>query len=162
MNIFVLDKNPEVNAKYHPDVYVRKLLLENVQTICTVANLVEVDAPYKPTHKNHPCTVWARASRENMKWLLRLTAELNDEYIFRFDKKVNHKSYDAMCSIKIRKLLNRLPDIPMTEFAMVMPEQYQSKDVVKSYRDYYKNEKKNLIKYTKREIPDFLNDVIGV
>ena len=42
--------------------------------------------PYKLTHKNHPCSVWARTSLDNFKWLGELGLELCKEYTYRYDK----------------------------------------------------------------------------
>ena len=47
---------------------------------------------YAITHKNHPCSKWARESISNWKWLRKLASELNREYKFRFERKNNHKS----------------------------------------------------------------------
>ena len=35
MNIFVLDKTPEMSAKYHCDKHVVKMILESGQMLCT-------------------------------------------------------------------------------------------------------------------------------
>lgn len=57
------------------------MLLESVQMLATA--LIERNAPvehmptnlegnpYRTTHKNHPCTIWTRATRSNFLWLIR-------------------------------------------------------------------------------------------
>lgn len=158
MNIFALDKNPEICARYHLDRHCVKMITEHVQMISTIGFDLGMNVPYKPTHRNHPSTVWARSSRQNMKWLIELTTALNSEYIFRYDKKLNHKSYDAMCSIDLESLMNKLPDIGMTNFHQAMPEHLRDKNPIRGYRNYYATDKKHLLKYTKRDLPSWLSE----
>ena len=99
MNIFVLDNNPEVCATYHCDKHVVKMILESVQMMSTVLRDQGVDAGYKATHRNHPCTLWLKESLGNWNWLKALVVALNKEYRYRYGKKVNHKSYDLMMSL---------------------------------------------------------------
>lgn len=68
MNIFVLDSDPEIAAKYHTDKHVIKMILESAQMMSTVVRYVGLDAGYKSTHLNHPCTIWARTSLSNWLW----------------------------------------------------------------------------------------------
>ena len=50
-----------------------------------------------------------------------------------------------------------LPDTGLTPFAQAMPDQYRNKNAVKAYRDYYINEKSNLLIWTKRKTPEWIN-----
>jgi hypothetical protein len=38
-----------------------------------------------------------------------------------------------------------------------MPDQYRNPDPVKAYRDYYINEKSNILTWTKRQPPTWVN-----
>ena len=95
--------------------------------------------PYKPTHAKHPCTIWAAESVANFNWLRTLSKYLNDEYKLRFNKKVNHKSYDVIQSLP--EYSHTCSDL--TEFAQAMPDEYKNSDPVKAYRDYYKHDKRD-------------------
>ena len=154
MNIFVLDKEVEKCAEYHCDKHVIKMILESAQMLSAVVRLNGHDIGYKLTHKNHPCTIWARESLSNYNWLVRLTRLLNYEYRYRYDKDVNHKSYDLVKTLPIPDL----PDIGLTPFAQAMPEQYKNKNAVKAYRDYYINEKSSFLTWTKRKKPKWINN----
>ncbi len=92
MNIFVLDQDPKVCAKYHNNKHVVKMILETAQLLCGVHHMVEskIEIPYKLSHKNHPCSIWARECIENYVWLCDLGMELCFEYTYRYGKK--HKS----------------------------------------------------------------------
>ena len=91
MNIFILDANPEAAAAMACDKHVVKMILETAQMLCTVARDMGYEgAPYRSTHKNHPCTVWAAKTSSNWSWLLRHGFALCDEYTKRYGK--NHKS----------------------------------------------------------------------
>lgn len=155
MNIFVLDETPEICATYHCDSHVIKMILESVQMLSTTVRSTGVIAGYRPTHKNHPCSKWARESIQNYQWLKQLTHCLNKEYIYRYDKVCNHKSYDMMLTLPDPEL----PDIGLTPFAQAMPEKYRGINPVQAYREYYVNDKSHLFKYTKRNIPEFIKEI---
>ena len=154
MNIFILDKEVKKCAEYHCDKHVIKMILESAQMLSAVVRLNGHDIGYKLTHKNHPCTIWARESLSNYNWLVRLTRLLNYEYRYRYDKDINHKSYDLVKTLPIPDL----PDIGLTPFAQAMPEQYKNKNAVKAYRDYYINEKSSFLTWTKRKKPKWINN----
>jgi hypothetical protein len=118
----------------------------------TVLSENELPYPYKPTHKNHPCTKWVGESLENYCWLYDLTRALNREFKFRF-KGVDHLSWTKIVYLD-------LPDIPskgLTTFAQAMPDQYRDPDVVKAYRNYYQGEKAYFAQWTKRDSPYWWN-----
>ncbi len=154
MNIFVLDEKVEKCAEYHCDKHVIKMILESAQMLSAVVRLNGYDVGYKLTHKNHPCTKWARESLSNYNWLVRLTRLLNYEYRYRYDKDINHKSYDLVKTLPIPDL----PDIGLTPFAQAMPDQYKNKNAVKAYRDYYINEKSSFLTWTKRKTQMWMNN----
>lgn len=160
MNIFILDQDPVTCATYHCDKHVIKMILESAQLLSTAVNVLSGKqvAPYKSTHINHPCSIWARQSYANFAWLWELMCALNYEYKYRFPKPLepNHLAYDK-CFIKLldygHLLPNQLHRQPMDPFVQCMPEQYKQKDAVKAYRAYYKGDKQHLAKWTKRIEP---------
>jgi len=107
---------------------------------------------YKPYGINHPCNIWVRESYDNYVWLYNLFIELGAEYTYRFDK----------VHLSISKLKDILKNPPMmkggkfTEPPLVMDEEYKIiGDAISSYRKYYKEKKGDLMKYSKRERPDW-------
>jgi len=90
MQIFYTDSCPIVSAANLDDRRCIKMILESAQLLSSALILNGQEAPYKLTHKNHPCAVWARSSRENYIWLLRHFSALCNEYTFRYGK--THKS----------------------------------------------------------------------
>ena len=149
MNIFVLDLNIKKCAHYHCDKHVVKMILESAQILSTVIRLNGVDYGYKPTHFNHPCTLWAGKSLSNWKWLRSLAFELNQEYRFRFEKRVNHKSFDLIHNMPCPKIR----DFGLTSFAEVVPDKYRHENPVTAYRNYYLGEKQEIFSWTKRPVP---------
>lgn len=153
MNIFVLDLDPQRAAQYHLDKHVVKMILETTQILSTVLSGKGLKAPYKPTHANHPCVKWANTSFSNFNWLYRLGIELCKEYTHRYGK--THK-----CEALLKEIIVPHPDmfssLGLTNFAQAMPDAYKNTDPVIAYRNYYIGAKKELLKYTKRELPDWL------
>lgn len=134
MNIFILDKDPAKAARYHCDKHVSKMILESAQMLSTV-----LGGPYKPTHQNHPCTVWVMQSHANALWLIDMARELNNEWRARYGHNQNHKSWEVIRSMEDADLVGKLPARKRTPFALAMPEEYKDDDAVKAYRAYYKS-----------------------
>jgi len=154
MNIFVLDWDVKKCAMYHNDKHVVKMILETAQLLCGVHHMTESpseNVPYKLSHKNHPCSIWARESMDNYLWLCELGMELCAEYTFRYGKR--HKSQQV-----IEWCIYNRPNIPEEGFtvpAKAMPDQYKVEDVVQSYRNYYLGEKKSFCNWKNRNIPSW-------
>jgi hypothetical protein len=158
MQIFVLSKNTKECAKYYADKHVVKIILEIAQLLCSAHRIldsvedIEGTELYKTTHKNHPCAIWVRESKANYEWTYDLFYDLCEEYTFRYGKV-------HLCAEKFRDILvfvpENIPDIPMTSFALAMPDECKTKDAIESYRNYYKTNKRHLCVWTKREVPDW-------
>ncbi len=159
MNIFFLDENPTLSAQYHVDKHVVKMILETAQLLCSVHHVTDqeptkyrtstVQVPYKLSHKNHPCSVWARQSLSNYLYLCELGLELGKEYTHRYGKR--HKSIDVIEWCIVNK--PNIPDIDFTQPAMAMPDEYKTDSVVESYRNYYIGAKISLASWKNREKP---------
>lgn len=159
MNIFYLDEDPVLAARYSVDRHVVKMILETSQLLSTAHHILDGEsAPsgiYKSTHRNHPSAVWARSSDANYEWLYLHYLALMDEYTFRYGK--HHKSGE------LQNILVKLPtNIPTSKFTQPPPAMdisyIISDNSVTNYRNYYKYGKAHLHKYTKREVPFFLKD----
>jgi len=155
MNIFLLDHDIERCAQYHCDQHVVKMILESVQILCTALNKRGVDTPYKSTHAKHPCVLWVGDSFDNFLWLKDLAFFLNDEYRYRFDKQVDHRSIDVLRAIS----RHRYPRRGLTGFAQAMPEEYKIPgDPVNAYRRFYIAEKKHFARWSRRSIPSWFDE----
>lgn len=154
MNIFFLDFDVKKCAQYHVDKHVVKMILEETQILCGVHWLTGNEAPYRLTHKNHPCSIWARESLSNYLYLCEHSLELCREYTFRYGKR--HKTQDVLEWCILNK--PNIRDIGFTTPPMAMPDQYKTDCVVESYRKYYINEKKTFANWKNRPVPEwFLN-----
>ena len=157
MNIFVLDRDVRKCAEYHNDKHVVKMILESAQLLCGVHHVIEEntdEVPYRLSHKNHPCSIWARENISNYLWLCELGLELCKEYSYRYGKR--HKSQDV-----IEWCLTNPPSLPEEDFTeppKAMPEEYKVDDVVQSYRNYYLGDKKYFSKWKKREVPYWFSE----
>jgi len=132
MNIFFLDFDVKKCAEYHVDKHSTKMCVEYSQLLCGVHWVAGGEAPYKLSHKNHPCSIWTRKSLSNYLYLCELGLELSKEYTYRYGKR--HKSQDVIEWCLINK--PNIPDIGFTEPAMAMPDEYKVDSVVESYRNY--------------------------
>jgi hypothetical protein len=154
MNIFFLDFDTKKCAEYHCDKHVVKMILETAQLLCSTHWVIGSEAPYKLSHKNHPCSIWVRESLSNYLYLCDLGLELCKEYTYRYGKR--HKSQDV-----IEWCLTNKPNISDTEFTeppKAMPDEYKVNNVVESYRNYYIGAKKDFAKWKNRNIPEWFSN----
>ena len=159
MNIFILDWDVKKCTQYHVDKHVVKMILETAQLLCGVHHVTDEvttkyrtstnQVPYKLSHKNHPCAIWARKSLSNYLYLCELGLELSKEYTHRYGKR--HKSEMVILWCIMNK--PNIPDIGFTEPAKAMPDEFKVDSVVESYRNYYMGAKSDLAAWKNREKP---------
>ncbi|MBA8755322.1 MULTISPECIES: pyrimidine dimer DNA glycosylase/endonuclease V [Wolbachia] len=168
MNIFVLDENPVIAARMLCDKHIVKMPLETAQLLSNVFSTAlkapnpfvsitnqNIEVPYKLTHKNHPCSLWARQSKGNFFWLIKYGRELCKEYTWRYKRK--HKSEEVIDWCDSNKNLLVFQSTDIKPFVQALPDQYKSSHSVKAYREYYLKEKMRFAKWEKgREVPDWL------
>lgn len=187
MNLFILSLDPAKIAEYMMDKHIAKIILEAVQMLCTTKRLLDADEPtlvemdntiggvYKIAHKNHPVTIWCRASQANFIWTLDLIDAMHTEWKYRYNhpQEKQHKSFTVAQYLraytpdaqKFEKV--KTPGI-MTPFALAMPDEFKVRanqsslsssprcatgtshgkdiyDAVASYRSYYLSEPKRRI-----------------
>jgi hypothetical protein len=147
MNIFVLNSAPGAAATDQCDKHVVKMPLETAQILCSVLHRYAVpDVPYRLTHANHPCTLWAGESRANFLWLYKHGIALGGEYTHRYGK--THKSVAVIKHCY--KFIDAVPAGPLTAFVQAMPEAYRNAgNPVQAYREYYLHEKARIATWNK-------------
>ena len=152
MNIFFLSFDTKKCAEYHCDKHVVKMVLETAQLLCGAHWVSGSEAPYKLSHKNHPCAIWTRQSLSNYLYLCDLGLELCKEYTYRYGKK--HKSQDIIEWCLVNK--PNIQDIDFTSPPMAMGDEYKiDNDVIESYRNYYRQAKKSFVNWKNRQIPEW-------
>jgi hypothetical protein len=153
MNIFLLDYDVKKCAQSHVDKHVVKMILETAQLLCGVHWITDSQsaAPYKLSHKNHPCSIWTRESLSNYLYLCELGLELCYEYTYRYGKR--HKSQDVIEWCVVNK--PNIEDKGFTEPAKAMPDEYKVDDAVESYRNYYCGAKSGFASWKGRNVPEW-------
>ena len=167
MNIFYLDEDPSVAAQSLGDKHVVKMLLESVQLLSGVYYIegstklppkTIKGEPYKKTHFNHPCAIWARSDMQHWIWLLGHAANLYNEYKHRWPDR------DHACVGAISYMTGNPPtwlyNTGFSEPPKCMPEEFKGLDTILSYRQYYSEAKKHLHKWTRRTPPSWLSPKI--
>jgi len=121
------------------------MVVESAQMLSTVSG-----GPYKPTHANHPSTIWTRT---HAFWVYDHFAALLDEYRFRYGR--IHKCDELLDPLA--EQIRHLPRDPWTDPPQCMPDQYRDPlDTVKAYRDYYVHEKAYFARWNNgRGAPDW-------
>jgi len=177
MNVFYLHPDPKTSARLHCDKHVVKMIIEYAQQLCTAHRVLDgveyydkskngrkikrymmensalESVLYKASHINHPDNVWVRQSVDNYNYLYRMFVFLCEEYTWRYGK--IHET-----ERKLRRILHtspkNIPEVGFTEPPQAMPDYCKNKNVVEAYRCYYRDEKKDFAKWTKRPVPEFM------
>lgn len=169
MNIFATSPCPVISARSLPKIHVVKMILESYQILSTIHfKYTGKVTGYKPTHSNHPSTIWAGACVDNYNWLYVHVTALSDLY-----KELTgniHKSHSELSD-----LLRTPPDnIPLTTFVYTpnkptpaMPDHFKGdyqKYLNCKYSQWIKEGNKRILKglVWEQGYPDWLcTDVIN-
>ena len=159
MNIFHLDKNPQLCAKYHCDKHVVKMIVETGQMLCTAyqRHYGLKDDLYKPAYPHHPMTIWVGDSGANFHFTMKLFDSLLTEYTSRYNKIHKTSKIILLLNSKYKKWQDMEGDF--TNPPLCMPDEYKQKDYVKSYRKYYIGEKKYFAKYNYSKKPNWIGEL---
>ncbi len=178
MNIFYLDSNPKTCAIMHVDKHCIKMILESAQLLCTAHRVLdgkmyidnktgrkikrwELPEPfntelYNATHINHPSALWTRQNKNNYIWLYNLFVELCYEYTYRYEK--IHKCQQIPLFNLLKNTPKNINNNQFTEPTPAMPEKYIIKNnSIKSYHNYYINEKSNMFNWKNRQQPFWIS-----
>ena len=158
MNLFFLDKMPEIAAQYNCDAHIRKIILESIEMMgCTYNKNEFIPWPWVSKSKfvNHPISKWVRNSRQNFDWTLQHSFALCYEFEYRF-KKI-HKCQEHVHWIANNIPIYNLSNNGLTEhprcFGHYKDFMDITSDVVQDYRNYYCLAKRHLAKWSNRSIP---------
>lgn len=144
MNVFYIDKSPEIAARNMINKHVVKMILECAQILSTAHREAgdESDHFYKRTHVNHPSCVWVRQSTQHYAWVYRHMIELGKEYSRRYGNKTH------LTITKMEEVLKTPPaSMPNNGFApppQCMPDEYKRDCAVAGYRAYYQFKRKTI------------------
>ena len=160
MNRFILDTTPRASAQAHCDKHVVKMIVEEAQMLSTVHVEYGNDDPrlYRPTHRRHPCTLWAGQSRSNYRWAYQLFQSLISEYDYRYRR--HHASLRLL-----QPLLHPpadMPELGLTPFPQSVPEDLRGDDPVTAYRAFYLRDKARFATWTRRQPPAWWPQPVGL
>jgi len=180
VNIFYLSHNPVECAKFHVDRHTTKMVLEYAQLLSTAHRVLDgveliglSDSGrkkkfwtlgdsrdytlYKATHINHPSAVWARQSAENYLWLANMLIALCEEYTYRYGK-IHKTERDGLAYVLLKNIPHNIGNSGFTQPTPAMPDEVKiAGDSIKSYRNYYINNKTHLASWKKRSTPGWYN-----
>jgi len=177
MNIFYLDHDVTKCAEMHNDKHVVKMILEYAQLLSTAHRVLDGTLStglsktgrkqtryvlpddresmlYSATHLNHPSAVWVRQSDKNYDWLFAMFQALMTEYTHRYGK--THAT--SRLETYLARVPKNIPQKGFTEPTPAMPDEVKIPgDSIKSYRNYYINNKVHLASWKKRQVPEWFN-----
>jgi hypothetical protein len=176
MNIFVLDEDPVVSARYHCDQHVIKMIIEYAQLLSNAHRVLDGvqkqgfspsgrnqkqwihpdrtlnDKLYKTSHVNVGVALWVRESKDNYDWLFNLFVELDKEFVRRYNKKESHKSVRDLADI-LHYTPDNIPNIGMTDPYLAMPDCFKNHNAVQAYRNFYIGDKVRFATWKNTEKP---------
>lgn len=142
MNIFATSPCPRASALTLADRHVVKMTTETAQILSTAlarylteqayADLRADRGLYKPTHRSHPCTLWAGDTRDNFDWTVRHGRALAAEYSRRYGKTIKSLAVIEAAA----EYRTSVPAGCLTPFAQAMPDIHRDPDPHVAYRQY--------------------------
>ena len=112
---------------------------------------------YKATHIHHPSAIWVRQSAENYLWLANMLIALCEEYTYRYGK-VHKTERDGLAYVLLKNIPHNIRNSGFTQPTPAMPDDVKIiGDSIKSYRNYYINNKAHLANWKKRQVPEWFN-----
>jgi hypothetical protein len=166
MNIFFLDKCPTAAAQMLCDKHIGKMQLEAAQMLCTAAKLkYDLSTKYKPTHVNHPSSVWCRGSEGNLLWLKQYVLAMDEEWLLRKglknEPRRSHASHAVSLEVLDQMLAIGTRTKQMSYVPLCMPEdlcagstKHVPLDVAVSYyRSYYIRDKAKFATWPESRVP---------
>jgi len=161
MNIFATSKCPDQSARWLVNKHCSKMGLESVQLLCTAYHEQGIEAPYKPSHRLHPSSIWTRASWDNFQWLIAHAHAIFDEYTARYGK--IHKSQAVLEWCEDHAHLLGFDSWDLTPFAIAIADDcecrklsnFESLSAIDKYRQYIILDKKHIHAW-KRNKPDWI------
>ena len=177
MNIFVTDHDPIVAARNLCDQHVRaKMQVEGAIMLAHAFPqeiLNESSTPRTSTGKprksgkgyyKHQCSIWARESTDNFKWLVEHTLEMFTERMYRWPDSKEHftKTFIEWCGDNIGKTL--ITNIPLTPYAVAINDLCECRKTIKGFNQlpvidqyrHYINLDKKFATWTNREKPSWV------
>lgn len=182
MNIFALDEDPYVAAKWHCDKHVPKMIVESAQMLSTAHRMLDGvsetrlsksgkrvvkywnhpldNVLYKAVHMNHPCTIWTRETSANYEWHFQLFVALCREFRKRYGKM--HLTQQKLMDVLSHRP-HTIKHAPRTPFPLAMksePQCINENDRIQSYRDFYQTKQHRFtMKWTNRKKPEWFSFV---
>ena len=184
MNIFYTDYDPEVAARNMVDRHVVKMILETAQLLSTAHRVLDGEMIvgknakgrkttkwtlpdvrdttfYSATHRNHPSAVWVRQSSANYDWLYNHLLALGREYTYRYGRV--HATISKLGTALKQAPKNIAQSKMMTAMPSCMDKQYIiSLDPITNYRNYYNYGKVDLIRWSNRPPPRWIDGTVIV
>ncbi len=170
MNIFAVHSNSMIAASMLCDAHCNKMVLEGAQMLANCFSQEQLnDAPYtkegkprKYSHYNHPCSVWARKTKSNMRWLFDHTVALEHE---RRKRGYNPHFVSGFLSwVGANFSQSLVPDGPLTEFAVAISTDslcrkaipnFNKLNIVDQYRAFYNYDKASFAKWKNGNVPEW-------
>lgn len=180
MNIFFLDKNPEICAQNYCNRHVNKIIIELGQLLCQSRRKLKdtTNISYKEIKQGKKIIEWLTNSPIHYQWTLALGFALCNEYSYRYKKEHKSRAVIQECfkSFFACNIPNFFPvltsNLSYEDYAgvynlcsspaLAMPDEYKIKDdAIQSYRRYYALDKFYNIdfRYKGRQIPPWVAEI---
>ena len=162
MNIFVTDDDPIVSAHNLCDQHVRSKM--QIEGAIMLAHAFPQDVLHHPStprtstgkprrrgkgYFKHQCSIWARESKDNFKWLVDHTLEMFTERMYRWPDSNEHftKKFIEWCGKNIHNTI--MDKTNLTNYAVAISDDcdcrlidnFDNLSTVDKYREYIRHDK---------------------
>ena len=169
MSIFILDKNPKLCAQYTCDKHLSIEIINISHILCTSMKKSGIPYGFKKYQMklNHPFVLWVEEKDDNFLWLRQMGMELCRELSYRYSNSDTYgHTYEHIIRDtypkKKKKNFNWKKDkrlISTSKFPQCIPNHFKHENEIKGYRDYYLSDKNDILQYTKRNVPKWMEEL---
>ena len=161
MNIFYVSEDPKASAQMLNDKHVSKMCTETAQILSNIIPKSRLSqAPRnaeggvrKYSYPKHPCCLWVKKSPRHAEWTFKHGIALANEKMYRYPNNKPHFCVEFLSWVGENLWSFNYDNFGWINPPQCMPDEYKNTDTVTAYRNYYNGEKLYFSKWTKRNIP---------
>lgn len=155
MNIFIFDKDPAWNARFHSDRLMDTSIHHIAHTLMNAHAILDggitararvgyghiMSPPSSIAVIQHPWAKWVRSNSANYDWTASFFAQLVLEHELRRGK---IHAMESLVDLLRRRPINIKLDGTASPFPQVLPDNYIRENAVDAYRQYFWSEKEHI------------------
>ena len=151
MNIFYVDRDPNIAAQMHCDKHVCKMVIEYPQLMSTAHRVLDGNQYYGLTKNGRKIKRWKLEDKVMEDNLMKASHVNHPSNLWVRESKTNYINF-------LKDLPTNIPHNDFSDPPQCMPNDCKTNDTVSAYQTYYIVKKSNFATWKLRQQPEWFND----